>query len=144
MMKCTAVCLVALSLLGSLCDAQWPQKPSKPNYPQAESKQQPQQSKQEFEKPLTWTYPQVPEPQPKPDVPFELRYPVPAATVAVECRESVAHVEVKKDMFGIGQFINPNDLTLGTCGAVAEDNAAHVLIFEAQLHDCGSTLAVST
>lgn len=105
--------------------------------------QQSQQSKQNFEVPLTWTYPEDPKPEPKPEVPFELRHPVAVATVAVECRERDAHVEVKKDMFGIGQFINPADLTLGTCGAAGEDSAAQVLIFESELHNCGSSLAMS-
>uniref|UniRef100_A0A667X0I2 Zona pellucida sperm-binding protein 3 n=1 Tax=Myripristis murdjan TaxID=586833 RepID=A0A667X0I2_9TELE len=104
---------------------------------------QPSQSKQTFETPLTWTYPEDPRPEPQPEVPFELRYPVPAVTVAVECREKDAHVEVKKDMFGIGQLINAADLTLGTCGAVGEDNAAQVLIYEAELQDCGSTLMMT-
>ncbi|TKS73349.1 Zona pellucida sperm-binding protein 3 [Collichthys lucidus] len=54
-----------------------------------------------------------------------------------------AHVEAKKDLYGIGQFINPNDLTLGPCNAVAEDNAAQVLIFESELHACGSTLMMT-
>ncbi|XP_034540582.1 zona pellucida sperm-binding protein 3-like [Notolabrus celidotus] len=156
-MKSSVVCLVALALLGSLCDAQWGhqdphkpsnryQKPATPPVRQEPSKQmpqQPQQSKQNFETPLTWTYPEDPKPEVQPEVPFELRHPVAAATVAVECRERDAHVEVKKDMFGIGQFINPADLTLGTCGAMAEDNAAQVLIFESELHDCGSSLATT-
>lgn len=157
-MRCSAVCLVALALLGSFCDAQWGesynkaaapsryQKPAPPvrQEPVKQAPQQPQQTKQTFEKPLTWTYPEDPQPDPQVEVPFELRHPVPAATVAVECRETDAHVEVKKDMFGSGQFINPADLTLGNCGAVAEDTSAQVLIFEAELHDCGSSLAVST
>ncbi|CAJ1056894.1 zona pellucida sperm-binding protein 3-like [Xyrichtys novacula] len=155
-MKCSALCLVALALLCTFCDAQWgsSHKPSPPRYqkpapppvrqePSKQAPQQPQQSKQDFEMPLTWTYPEDPKPEPQPEVPFELRHPVPAATVAVECRERDAHVEVKKDMFGIGQFINPADLTLGTCGATAEDNAAQVLIFESELHDCGSSLAMT-
>ncbi|KAM9352387.1 zona pellucida sperm-binding protein 3-like [Symphorus nematophorus] len=145
-MKCSAVCLVALVLLGSFCDAQWGgfssyQKPS-PQEPSKQLPQEPQQTKQTFERPLTWSYPEDPKPEPQPEVPFELRHPVPAATVAVECREAIAHVEVKKDMFGIGQFINPADLTLGTCAAVAEDNSAQVLIFESELHECGSQLAM--
>ena len=141
-MKWTAVCLVALALFGSFCDAQWSgyQKPA----PQQEAKHPPQQSKQSFEKPLTWVYPLPPVIDPMPEVPFELRHPVPAATVAVECRETIAHVEVKRDLFGIGQFINPADLTLGVCPVTAEDIAAQVLIFDAQLHDCGSLLMVST
>lgn len=141
MMKSTAVCLVVLALLGSFCDAQFKPAYPKPGKP-ATPPQEHQQQKHTFEKDLTWTYPNPPQPEPKVDVPFELRHPVPAATVAVECREDVAHVEAKKDFFGIGQFINPNDLTLGSCGAVGEDSAAQVLIFEAALHDCGSTLVV--
>uniref|UniRef100_A0A3Q3FWH6 Zona pellucida sperm-binding protein 3 n=1 Tax=Kryptolebias marmoratus TaxID=37003 RepID=A0A3Q3FWH6_KRYMA len=144
MMKLAAVCVVVLTLIGSLCDAQSYSKPQKPSYPSTPQKpQDPQQQKQTFEQPLTWKYPEDPQPEPKTDVPFELRYPVPAATVAVECRESTAHVEVKKDMFGIGQFISPADLTLGDCGPIAEDNTAHVLIYEAALQDCGSVLAMT-
>ncbi|XP_068460062.1 zona pellucida sperm-binding protein 3-like [Clinocottus analis] len=147
-MKCTAVCLLALAFFGSVCDAQYPgYKPNKPyQKPSAPPKQapyEPQQSKQTFEKPLTWVYPADPVAAVTPDVAFELRYPVAAATVAVECRERIAHVEVKKDMFGIGQLINTADLTLGTCGAVAEDSAAQVLIFESELQDCASTLAMT-
>lgn len=152
-MKCSVGCLVALVLLGSLCDAQYGkpirnpiQKPAQPvrQEPSKQVPQQPEQSRQTFEKPLTWRYPEIPQPVTQPEVPFELRYPVPAATVAVECREQIAHVEVKKDLFGIGQFINPADLTLGTCPAAAEDTGAQVLIFESLLHDCGSSLAVRT
>nr|ASL70077.1 choriogenin L [Paralichthys olivaceus] len=150
-MKCTAVCLVALSLLGGLCDAQWMKPVQKPNYqnpsvrqePSKQSPQEPQQVKQTFEKPLTWEYPEDPKPELQPEVPFELRYPVPAATVAVECRERDALVEVKKDLFGIGQFINSADLTLGSCNAVGEDNGAQVLIFQSELHGCGSSLAMT-
>ncbi|XP_041651315.1 zona pellucida sperm-binding protein 3-like [Cheilinus undulatus] len=154
-MKCSAVCLVALAVLGSFCHAQWGkqeaynppqsryQKPAPPVRQEPKNPMPPQQSKQDFEVPLTWTYPEDPKPETPPEVPFELRHPVPAATVAVECRERDAHVEVKKDMFGIGQFINAADLTLGSCGAVAEDNAAQVLIFESELHNCGSLLAMT-
>ncbi|AWP08597.1 putative zona pellucida sperm-binding protein 3-like [Scophthalmus maximus] len=151
-MKCSVGCLVALVLLGSLCDAQYGkpirnpiQKPAQPvrQEPSKQVPQQPEQSRQTFEKPLTWRYPEIPQPVTQPEVPFELRYPVPAATVAVECREQIAHVEVKKDLFGIGQFINPADLTLGTCPAAAEDTGAQVLIFESLLHDCGSSLAMT-
>lgn len=151
-MKGTAVCFVALALLGSFCDAQWEAYNNEPNRYQKPIRQDPikqvpldpQQTKQTFSKPLTWSYPLEPQPEPQPQVPFELRTPVAAATVAVECREMDAHVEVKKDMFGIGQLINPSDLTLGTCGAVAEDTAAQVLIFESELQECGSVLKVST
>lgn len=144
-MKSTTLCLLALALFGSLCDAQFkpgkpgPQKPYEPKKPSM-----PQQSKQTFEKPLTWTYPEDPKPEIKAEAPFEMRYPVAAATVAVECRERDARVEVKKDLFGIGQFINPADLTLGDCPVLAEDPVAQVLIFESDLHACGSMSMVST
>lgn len=148
-MKCAALCLVALALFGSFCDAQYdgvykPSKPSPPYQKPHDQKQvsDPQQSKQSFEKPLTWKYPEDPQPEPAVEVPFELRYPVPAATVAVQCRERDARVEVKRDLFGTGQLIDPYDLTLGTCGIVSEDTAAQVLIFETELHECGSTSLV--
>lgn len=139
-MKYTTLCLVALALFGCLCDAQKPttQKPGQPQKPSF-----PQQTKQTFEKPLTWKYPEDPKPEAKVEVNFEMRYPVAAATVAVECRERDAHVEVKRDLFGIGQPINPADLTLGDCGVVAEDPIAQVLIFESELHQCGSVSLVS-
>ncbi|CAK6968983.1 zona pellucida sperm-binding protein 3-like [Scomber scombrus] len=133
-MKWTAVCLVALALFGSFCDAQWNKKK------QNQEAMVPQQTKQTFNEPLKWEYPLLAEPEPGPTVPFELRHPVPAKTVAVECREKDAHVEVKKDFFGIGQLINPADLHLGTCGPVAEDTGAQVLIYVSELHDCGSSL----
>lgn len=144
MMKFTAVCLVVLALLDGFCDAQ--HNYGKPSYPPTGSKtpQDPTQQKQLHEKELTWKYPADPQPEAKPVVPFEQRYPVPAATVAVECREDLAHVEAKKDLFGIGQFIDPADLTLGTCPPSAEDPAAQVLIFESPLQNCGSVLTVRT
>lgn len=140
-MKSATLCLLALALFGSLCDAQAIPKPGRyePQKPSA-----PQQAKQTFDKKITWTYPLDPKPEPKPEVPFEMRYPVAASTVAVECRERDARVEVKKDLFGIGQFINPADLTLGNCAVLAEDALAQVLIFEADLHACESTRTVST
>lgn len=144
MMKLAAVCVVVLALTGSLCDAQnYPSKyPPVPSYPQ--SPPQPEQQKQAFEPPLTWKYPEEPQPEVKPTVPFELRYPVAAATVAVQCQESYVHVEVKTDMFGIGQIISPADLTLGNCAPVSEDTTAQVLIYQAALQDCGSVLSVRT
>ncbi|XP_062246871.1 zona pellucida sperm-binding protein 3-like [Platichthys flesus] len=142
-MKCSAVCLVALSLLGSVCDAQWLQQKPVTQEPIKNPPKEHQQAKQTFEKPLTWKYPADPQPDPKPDVPFVLNFPVAAATVAVECRERDAIVEVKKDLFGIGQLINPADLTLGSCPAVGEDQAAQVLIFQSDLSDCGSSLALT-
>uniref|UniRef100_A0A3B4ASK0 Zona pellucida sperm-binding protein 3 n=1 Tax=Periophthalmus magnuspinnatus TaxID=409849 RepID=A0A3B4ASK0_9GOBI len=101
--------------------------------------------KQTFEKPLEWKYPEDPqlEVPAQPSTPIEVRHPVPVSTVAVDCRESYVHVEVKKDMFGIGQFIYPGGLTLGDCPVSAEDNTGQVLIFQYELQSCGSELRVS-
>ncbi|XP_037110021.1 uncharacterized transmembrane protein DDB_G0289901-like isoform X19 [Syngnathus acus] len=124
-MKHTAACLAALALLGSVCVGY-----------QVPHDQQ--QAKHVLERPLTWSYPEGPTNPVAPVPDFELRHPVPAATVSVECGERQARVEVQLDFFGIGQFIKPSDLTLGPCGPVAEDTQAHVLIFQPELQDCGS------
>ncbi|XP_055778164.1 zona pellucida sperm-binding protein 3-like [Salvelinus fontinalis] len=99
------------------------------------------QSKQVFETPLTWTFPHNPVLEAKPEVKnFELKQPVPANTVQVKCGENLVQVEVKQDLFGIGQLIQPADLTLGGCAAAGEDVEAQRLIFESELQGCGSTL----
>ncbi|XP_071007483.1 zona pellucida sperm-binding protein 3-like [Oncorhynchus clarkii lewisi] len=99
------------------------------------------QSKQGFETPLTWTFPHDPVPEAKPDVRnVELKQPVPANTVGVKCGENLVQVEVKQDLFGIGQLIQPAHLTLGGCAAVGEDVEAQRLIFESELQGCGSKL----
>lgn len=157
-MKCTAVCLVALSLLGSFCNGQLkeiyrnqqnlrpmprglsPQQNAQQEYAQQQNYQQ---ITQKTDPPLKWGYPEGPTFKPPVVVPFQPRFPVAAATVSVICRAHDAHVEVKQDLFGIGQLINPNDLTLGGCGVTSVDTAAHVLIFEPELQNCGSSLTVS-
>jgi len=104
------------------------------------------QSKQLMEAPLvplTWRFPVVPEEPQQPDVPFELRVPVAAESIAAQCGESFVHVEVKKDFFGTGQLVNPSFLTLGGCAAVGEDPTTQVLIFQYELQACGSSLTVS-
>lgn len=101
------------------------------------------QSKQGLETPLTWTFPHDPVPEAKPDVRnVELKQPVPANTVGVKCGENLVQVEVKQDLFGIGQLIQPAHLTLGGCAAV-EDVEAQRLIFESELQGCGSKLEVA-
>ncbi|XP_029952161.1 zona pellucida sperm-binding protein 3-like [Salarias fasciatus] len=140
-LKCSTACLVALALLDCFCEAQYGiQKPSTPQKP---SPQYPQQEKQNFGKPLDWKYPEEVKPAVKPEGPFEQRNPVAARTVAVDCREQSAYVEVQKDLFAIGQFINPADLTIGNCAVTGEDRVAQVLIFEFALQDCGSQLTLT-
>ncbi|CAB1331670.1 unnamed protein product [Coregonus sp. 'balchen'] len=99
------------------------------------------QSKQVFETPLTWTFPHDPVLEAKPEVNnFELKQPVPADTVGVKCGENLVQVEVKQDLFGIGQLIQPAHLTLGGCAAAGEDVEARRLIFESELQGCNSKL----
>ncbi|XP_039530955.1 zona pellucida sperm-binding protein 3-like isoform X3 [Pimephales promelas] len=93
--------------------------------------------------PLTWRFPIMPEEPQQPDVPFELRVPVAAESIAAQCGENLVHVEVKKDFFGTGHLVNPSFLTLGGCAVVGEDPEANVLIFEYELQTCGSSLTMT-
>ncbi|XP_019712493.1 zona pellucida sperm-binding protein 3-like isoform X2 [Hippocampus comes] len=128
-MKHTAVCLVALALVVSLCSGY-------PNVDQEHHDQQ--QAKHVLERPLSWTYPEGPT-VPVEHVPdFQLRHPIASKTVSVECGERQARMVVQKDFFGTGQLVKRADLTLGRCVAVGEDTQAQVLIFETELQDCGS------
>nr|BBG55864.1 choriogenin L [Rhabdoblennius nitidus] len=139
--KCSTVCLVALALLSSFCEAQY--SFTKPGKPQKPIQQHPQQEKQTFEKKLEWKFPEDPKPVVKAEGPFEQRNPIPAQTVAVECREQAARVEAKLDFFAVGQLIDPADLTLGNCAFSAQDHVNQVLIFEVELQDCGSQLSLT-
>ncbi|XP_012734188.2 zona pellucida sperm-binding protein 3 [Fundulus heteroclitus] len=66
-----------------------------------------------------------------------------SSRVAVRCGESKVHVEVKQDLLGIGKLIHPDEITLGGCPPAGMDPSSRVLIFESELHGCGSTLEVS-
>uniref|UniRef100_A0A673IMX3 Zona pellucida sperm-binding protein 3 n=1 Tax=Sinocyclocheilus rhinocerous TaxID=307959 RepID=A0A673IMX3_9TELE len=92
---------------------------------------------------LTWSFPSLPEEPQQPDVPFDLRYPVPANSVAARCAENSVYVEVMQDFFGNGKPLRSSAFTLGGCTAAGEDTSAQVLIFESELHGCGSTLKVT-
>lgn len=63
--------------------------------------------------------------------------------LAVRCGESKIQVEVKQDLMGMGKLVKPEELTLGGCSPTEVDRWAHVLVFESDLHGCGSTLEVS-
>ncbi|KAG7251847.1 hypothetical protein CRUP_008152, partial [Coryphaenoides rupestris] len=145
-MKWTLVYLVTVAMLCQLCNAQYnPKYNQQPKYTPPDTKflDTVVQTKDQPERPIQWQFPEDPKPEPKPQVPFVQHSPVPAVTVAVECREKDARVEVKRDMFGTGQLVNPGDLTLGSCLAVGEDSAAQVLIFESDLHECDSRLMMT-
>ncbi|KAM6932966.1 uncharacterized protein FYW49_001361 [Xenentodon cancila] len=90
---------------------------------------------------LRWQFPEDPvDPVKKPPVQFKVQEPVVFNRVAVRCGESKVQVEVNQDMLGLGTLINPDEITLGGCPVADVDDDAHVLIFESELHDCGSTL----
>uniref|UniRef100_A0A673JFT2 Zona pellucida sperm-binding protein 3 n=1 Tax=Sinocyclocheilus rhinocerous TaxID=307959 RepID=A0A673JFT2_9TELE len=93
--------------------------------------------------PLTWHFPVMPEEPQQPDVPFEPHVPIAPQSVAAQCGENFVHVEVKKDIFGTGQLVNPSFLTLGGCAAVGEDPEAEVLIFEYELQTCDRSLVMT-
>ncbi|XP_015240493.1 PREDICTED: zona pellucida sperm-binding protein 3-like [Cyprinodon variegatus] len=91
-----------------------------------------------------WRFPEGPAaPVSKRPVELKVEQPVPSSRVAVRCGESKIHVEVKQDLLGLGKLVDPEEITLGGCPAAGIDRLAHVLIFESELHDCGSTLEVS-
>uniref|UniRef100_A0A3P8TU11 Zona pellucida sperm-binding protein 3 n=1 Tax=Amphiprion percula TaxID=161767 RepID=A0A3P8TU11_AMPPE len=72
-----------------------------------------------------------------------LRYTPPAAadSVTAVCGESSVRVEAKRDLLGIGKPVQAADLTLGGCASTWED--PEVLVFESELHSCGSQLMMS-
>ncbi|XP_037398155.1 zona pellucida sperm-binding protein 3-like [Pygocentrus nattereri] len=94
-------------------------------------------------KKLTWHFPQAPEKPKQPVVNFEPRQPVSTVSVAADCGQNSVYVEVKKDLFGTGELINPSALSLGGCAVTGEDSAAQVLIFEAELQLCNSVLTTT-
>lgn len=103
---------------------------------------QPQQLLQGPTRKVTWKFPEAAEQPKQPPVPFELQRPVPPKSVAAECGENRVYVEVKQNFFGTKQLLMPSFITLGGCGPVGQDVAAHVLVFEFELHACNSTLKV--
>ncbi|NP_001103303.1 zona pellucida glycoprotein 3e precursor [Danio rerio] len=92
---------------------------------------------------ISWTFPGVkPKPQ-QPDIPFELRHPLPANSVAAQCGERLIRVEVLEDFFGTGMLMMPTAFSLGGCAPIGEDPTAKVVIFESELHKCGSTTVMT-
>ncbi|KAL0963631.1 hypothetical protein UPYG_G00308840 [Umbra pygmaea] len=64
-------------------------------------------------------------------------------SVGARCGESVVQVEAKLDLFGTGQLVKTEDISLGGCLSVGLDLSAQVLLFESELHDCGSVLTMT-
>ncbi|KAJ6664181.1 hypothetical protein lerEdw1_008397 [Lerista edwardsae] len=62
--------------------------------------------------------------------------------VRVKCGEAQVVVTVNRDLFGTGRLVQAADLTLGSpgCEYTSVDAAMETVLFEAGLHECGSTL----
>jgi len=95
------------------------------------------------DKHFSWKFPEHPvDPVKKLPFQFKVQEPVVPNRVAVRCGESKVQVEVSQDLLGFGTLISSDEITLGGCPAKEVDDLSHVLIFESELHDCGSTLEV--
>lgn len=93
--------------------------------------------------PFSWKFPELPvDPVIEPPDEFQPRRPVMTAHFGLKCGESKIQVEVKQDLWGNGNLIMPDEITLGSCSATEVDSSAHVLIFEYELHNCDSKLVV--
>ncbi|KAA0701868.1 hypothetical protein E1301_Tti017708 [Triplophysa tibetana] len=104
------------------------------------------QSKQLMQGPmvkLTWTFPSLPEKPVQPEIPFDLRNPLSPNSVGAQCGENSVYVEVMEDFFGTGQLLMASGFALGGCGPTGQNNNARVLLFESELHGCGSMLTVT-
>lgn len=168
-LKPVAAGLLVLCALANLCDAypqftgyqKQAQKPAQNQRPPVQKPtrqniqtpvQMPQkgggqdsnlQSKQVFNKPLTWRFPPPPEVPDVTGVEVELRTPSIPDSLRIQCEEHQVLVEVDLDLFKSGQLINPADMTLGGCGVVGEDPSTKRVLFQSELHSCGSVLTVS-
>ncbi|KAG9263894.1 zona pellucida sperm-binding protein 3-like [Astyanax mexicanus] len=92
---------------------------------------------------VTWRFPQVPLKPTAAPVPFQMREPVSANSVAAECGEKDVYVEVKQDFFGNGLLLMPSAITLGGCGPSGQDVVANVLMFRSELQACNSIVKMT-
>ncbi|XP_041666459.1 zona pellucida sperm-binding protein 3-like [Cheilinus undulatus] len=93
--------------------------------------------------PFSWKFPNDPvEPEHKAPVKFEPQQQK-KERVAVRCGESKVQVEVSQDLPGLSRNVKPEEMTLGGCSATDVDDLSHVLVFESQLHGCGSKLVMT-
>uniref|UniRef100_A0A3Q4H817 Zona pellucida sperm-binding protein 3 n=1 Tax=Neolamprologus brichardi TaxID=32507 RepID=A0A3Q4H817_NEOBR len=73
----------------------------------------------------------------------QLRTPMAPESIKVICGDNSIRVEAKRDLLGTGVLVQTTDVTLGGCAATEEDPKAQILIFESELHGCGSQLLMS-
>ncbi|KAK0139310.1 Zona pellucida sperm-binding protein 3 [Merluccius polli] len=135
--------------------AQKPREAHKYNRPQGSNpqpsvqltRQQPDpellQQKQNIDAPLAWRFPEPPVQERNFPPEFSIREPPPPESVRVVCGEQVVHVEVDRDLLGVGQPILASDIRLGDCPPSEEQVEAQLLVFQYPLHGCGSQLRAS-
>ncbi|KAI4800280.1 hypothetical protein KUCAC02_013367, partial [Chaenocephalus aceratus] len=100
------------------------------------------QLKQSFREPMSWKYPDMPaEEESQYPQDFELKAPVVFDSVSAVCGENSVRVRGHERLLGIGKHVSAAEVTLGGCPATGED--AQVLVFESELHGCGSELVMS-
>ena len=152
--KGIAVCLalVTLAMVGQLCNAQYgegkpvynppPNFKPRPLPPVQAAKGNQEPVSQTKERKILWSYPLDPVDPIKPESPPVVRPPVETNVVEMNCRESDIQILVKTAFYGGGQLKSPSELTVGPCPAVNFDDSSQRLIFESDLHGCGSNLRV--
>ncbi|KAM9223841.1 zona pellucida sperm-binding protein 3-like [Leptosomus discolor] len=76
----------------------------------------------------------------------QLQAAAPLHPVAVQCQEAQVVVTVHRDLFGTGRLVRAAELTLGSAACLpAVWSAAETMVtFVAGLHECGSTLRVTS
>lgn len=92
---------------------------------------------------LPWQYPEPPV-EPEPEVPdnVQLVPPVMVPHLAMKCGSNAIKVEVMQDLWGNGNLILVDDLTLGGCSFKEFDRSVNVIIFESRLGLCSSEKSV--
>lgn len=94
---------------------------------------------------ILWTYPKAPvEPESEVRDDFRPWKPAMVPHLGLRCEENTVEIEVKQDLWGNGNLIEPDDLTLGGCPHKEHDEKAGMLVFESELHGCGSQKLVWT
>ncbi|XP_031725004.1 zona pellucida sperm-binding protein 3-like isoform X1 [Anarrhichthys ocellatus] len=101
------------------------------------------QEKQSLHAPLSWRYPEPPAEEPQFPPEFQPKAPSAADSISAVCGERSVWVQAKRDLLGMGKPVLAADVTLGGCPAAWEDPEEQVLIFESELHGCGSQLKMS-
>lgn len=90
-----------------------------------------------------WKYPEPPA-EPVSEVSDDVQ-PVAQVLVphlAMKCGTNMVKIEVMQDLWGNGNLIQEDDLTLGGCSFTEIDRSANVIIFESKLELCGSEKSV--